>query len=133
MAWIEPADIVAVFPTDASTEGLIAHVQALAEVVIGEQTEPVTSQLAAVMVQITHRFYLATDADGNIVQETLGPHSYTRSSTSGFGLTNAERALLKQAIGESVLWVQPFTRGPLETANTPFAPVDPAAFETDPS
>ena len=71
MAWIEPADIVAVFPTDASTEGLIAHVQALAEVVIGEQTEPVTSQLAAVMVQITHRFYLATDADGNIVQETL--------------------------------------------------------------
>jgi len=131
VAWITPADITDVYPSDGSTEGLIDHVQALAEIEIGTQDTP-TGQLQAVMVQITHRFYLASTGDENIVQETLGPHSYTRAQISGLGLTKAEKALLKKAVGETQFWVQPLSRGDrLETAGIGGRHDEPGGFIDD--
>lgn len=125
MSWITFEDLTAVYPAVASEdtdeiEALIAHVQGLATIEIGAQTEPVGVGLTAAMVQIVHRFYLASGDDVNISQETLGNYSYTRAQISGLGLTNAEKKLLKKAAGQSGFWVQPITRSEdgegLETA-----------------
>jgi len=120
MAWIDPTDVTDVYPSATVTADLVAHVQGLAEVEIGDQTEPVSSKLAAVMVQIVHRFSLAAAGDDNISQEALGPYSYTRATVSGLGLTKTEKRLLKKAAGQSTFWVQPITRSAegkgLETA-----------------
>lgn len=116
MAWITQEDVAAVYPAagDANADqfaALIDHVEGLAEVEIGEQSAPIGRPLAAVMVQIVWRIYLAGDTDDNITQEAIGGYSYTRATIAGFGLTNAEKRQLMKAAGKSSLWVQPITRG----------------------
>jgi hypothetical protein len=115
MAWIEVADVTAVYPTPEPSEALIYHVQALAEIEIGEQDEPVSNGIKAVMVQIVHRFALAGLTDDNIQQETIGGYSYTRSAVAGLGFTNAEKRALRKAAGIGDLSTVDFTRGDLET------------------
>lgn len=111
MPWIEPDDVTAVFPTDAPTQGLIDHVEGLAENEIGSQTEPVSNKLKAVMVQIVHRFSLASNDDDNIRQESIGSYSYTKAMQSGLGLTEREINKLHKAVGKTRLWTQPISRG----------------------
>ncbi len=109
---------------DDSVDPLIAQAQALAEIEIGDRDEPVSRRLSAVMTQIVVRMWRnAQEARQNpagLQQQALGPFSMStqqHSSGAGLALTNAEKALLRKAVGRGSLWVQPFTRGPLETAS----------------
>lgn len=114
--WIATTDVTDVYPDTDVTDGLIGHVQGLAEIEIGEQDEPVSTGLAAAMVQIVHRFALAASDDDNISQETLSSYSYTRTSLSGLGLTRAEKKLLRKAAGINGTWVQPISVASTEGA-----------------
>lgn len=127
MAWITQADVAAVYPAVTGADdfdALIDHVQALAEIEIGTQTEPVTSKLKAVTVDITYRAWRARKAGelnpAGYQSEAIDEYSYQLPQgpvlEAGFGLTNREITRLRKAVGETGLWVQPTTRGPLETA-----------------
>jgi hypothetical protein len=124
MAWITPHQVGAVLHTDLSgdpwIDDLIEHVEGLCEVEIGEQDEPISRRLAAVVTQIAARMWrAAVAAEGNpegISQETIGAYSYSQSTIAALGLTNAEKDSLRKAVGRTGLWVQPTTRGPVETA-----------------
>jgi hypothetical protein len=114
MVWITPADVTAVYASDDPTTAFVDHVQALAEIEIGTIASP-TTKLKAVMVEIVHRMWAAINDDPNVTQEQLG--SWSSSRRSGLSLTNAEKRLLRKAVGRTGLYVQGTTReDQLETA-----------------
>lgn len=123
MAWITVDDVTDVFPSASPTENQIAHVQGLAEAVIGEQDEPVGNALKSVMVEIVHRFWRATVGAATSPQgyqsERVDDYEYQYPAggplLSGFGLTKKDEKDLRRAVGETGLWIQPTTRGPVET------------------
>ena len=123
MAWIEP-EAISDLLGDTFDEGLvdftIDHAQALAEIEIGEQDEPLPRGLRAVTTQIVIRmlrsFAEARSNPEGLNQETLGAWSYSISAVAGLGLTTAEKKLLRKAAGLGPsIGVLRMTRGPLET------------------
>lgn len=119
MSWLEPADVADVYGVEIP-RAFIDHVQALAEVCVGEQTEPISTKLAATFVDVVYRKWLAKEQNpSGITQEQLGPYMYSMQGAPGLGLTDADCKRLKKAAGISGLWVQPLTRGRLETAGPP--------------
>lgn len=130
MAWITPEEVTAVFP-DLATEdtdyiqALIDQVQGLAEVIIGAQATP-SAGLKATMNQIVVRFWrgnkAATANPSGHQSESVEDYSYSDptggsfSQASGLGLTDREKKALRSAVGRTGLWVQPTTRGNVETA-----------------
>jgi hypothetical protein len=116
MAWIAPADVTAVYPSDAPTKGFLDHLQTLAEIEVGTQEAPIKACLKALLVDISHRLAPTIDDDDpNVTQTSLG--SWSQSRKGGLGLTDREIAKLKKCAGLSSLHVQPTTRsaGGLET------------------
>lgn len=124
--WIEPEAVGTLLQRnlggDTYIEKLIEHAQSLAEIEVGEQSDP-SSKLQAVLAQIVARMWQAgQSAQVNPAAHqsgTAGPFTFQDSNpgTAGLGLTNREKSLLKKAAGVGDLWVQPLTRGDrLETA-----------------
>lgn len=109
--------------------GLIDHAQGLAEVEIGEQEEPVSRRLQSVLANVVARMWQSGQSaqinPAGLQSETTGPHTIQdpRAGTAGLGLTDREKDQLRKAVGRTGLWVQPTTRGPLETAPG-FRPVE---------
>lgn len=134
MAWITPADITAVYSDASVTTAFIAHVQSLAEVCIGAQTEPVSAQLKATFIDIAYRKSrdVATNPDG-VTQTQLGAFMEATPGAPGLGLTKTDCKNLKRAIGRTGLWVQPTTRGDVETAayDDPDDPFDNPNIDLD--
>ena len=112
MTWIDTSDVEIVYPTSNPSIMLVAHVQRLAEAVIGPQDTP-TDALKGVMVEIVHRFAAAAAEDPNVQQESLGSWSQTRRV--GLGLTDREKGELRTAVGKGGLWTQQTTRDDVET------------------
>lgn len=116
--WVQPEDIAEVYGAEVS-EGFIRHVQSLAESCVGEH-ETVSNRLKAAFVDVVYRKHLATTHNPEgATQETLGSWSYSVSNAPGLGLTDRDCKALKKAAGISGLWVQPLTRGPVETSGQP--------------
>lgn len=124
--WITPAPVEALLQTDLSDDPyileLVDHAQSLAELEIGEQATP-SRALKAVVAQIVARMWQAgKDAHENpsgANMEVAGPFTTQRTNAgvAGLGLTDREKSLLRQAVKQSGLWVQPTSRGTtLETA-----------------
>jgi hypothetical protein len=124
-AWIDHVPVGVLVQTDLSgddyIEGLIAQAQGLAEVEVGTQATP-SAGLKAVLAQIVARMWQAgKSAQVNpaaMQSETVGPFNYQNpnAGTAGLGLTNREKAALRKAAGVTGLWIQPTTRGEVETA-----------------
>lgn len=124
MAWIEPEAITDLLG-DTFDGGLvdftIDHVQALAEIEVGEQVEPVSRGLKAATTQIVIRmlrsFEEARTNPSGVTQESLGNWSQSVTVVAGLGLTNAEKKLLRKAAGKLPVGVLQISRGDnLETA-----------------
>lgn len=140
MAWIEAADVEVLLQTDLSTDSnidpLIAHVQLLAELEVGEQDAP-SSQLKAVLAQCVARFWQAgQNARVNPAAMTLdqaGPFSFqaAQPGAAGLGLTDREKEMLRKAAGAvSPMWVQPTYRN--DSIETPPVYDDGLGDELDP-
>jgi hypothetical protein len=118
MAWITPARVATLLRIELDNDEyiveLIAHLQALAEVHVGAQTEPISAGLAATFAEVAARKYQASlDSETNptgTTQETIGSYSFTRTSMVGLLLTESEKKALRKAAGKTGLWVQPTTR-----------------------
>ena len=113
MTWIDTSDVEIVYPTSNPSIMLVAHVQRLAEAVIGPQDTP-TDALKGVMVEIVHRFAAAAAEDPNVQQQSLGSWSQTRRV--GLGLTDREKGELRSAAGKPTIHSVRATGG---TARTP--------------
>jgi hypothetical protein len=130
MAWITSAQVSVVLQTDLSADtwidDLIDHVQGLAEVEIGTQTEPVGLGLQSVFAQIVARMWRAGKAAASnpsgYQSEQIDDYRYATPVggapiVAGLALTKTERAALKKAVGQSQFWVQPTMQNAgLETA-----------------
>jgi hypothetical protein len=115
MSWVTPENVEAVYPNSNVSAAFIAHVQSLAEICVGEHDEP-SAKLKAAFTDVVYRKHLATVNNPEAVnQETLGSYSYSMTGAPGLGLTDKDCKSLKKAAGLSGLWVQPTTRGPVET------------------
>lgn len=128
MAWITPDDVIAAYPEADVTPGFIAHIQALAEVCTGVQTEPISSGLKATFVDVVYRKHLAgtTNPEG-INMEVLGPYTRQHTAAPGLGLTRTDCRALKKAVGKSTVGVLSVGGGPLETP--PIHPDDGESIE----
>jgi hypothetical protein len=115
--WITPADVEAVYPGEDITPGFIEHMQALAEVVIGTQTLPISTGLKATFIEMVYRKSrtTATNADG-LTQEAMGGYSYSVAGQPGLGYTRDERRRLRGAAGRSGPQILPTHRDEVETA-----------------
>lgn len=128
MAWITSTAVEPLVQTDLSADtfisALINHAEALAEIEVGVQTEPVSAGLQAVLAQIVARMWRAGQGaavnPGGFQSETSPEYGYSVPTgptlAAGLGLTNQEKKDLKRAAGVNGLWVQPTTRGDVETA-----------------
>lgn len=134
MAWITLDDVEPFvridLADDDTVDRLIAHAQLLAEVEIGDQDEPVSQKLSAVLTQIVVRMWRGSkEAELNpagINQENLGPYGFqTQNSGAGLGLTNAEKKLLRKAAGLTGLSTIRLSRGPVEMADRHVDGLDP--------
>lgn len=131
MAWITSDAVETLLQTDLSSDAyiddLIDHAQGLAEIEVGEQTEPVSAGLQAVLAQIVARMWRAgRGAQANpagVSMEQTGPFmmQFPQPGAAGLGLTKAEVRLLRKAAGMLSVGVLPTTRGDLETPHV----VDP--------
>lgn len=116
-AWIAPADLEAVYPGEDVSVGFIAHIQALAETVIGTQTVPVTTGLKAEMVELVYRKHRVTNAQADgLTQEAIGGYSYSIAGQNGLGLSNREKRNLRAAVGRSGPFIMQTHRDVVETA-----------------
>lgn len=116
-AWIGPADIDAVYPGEDVSVGFIAHIQALAETVIGTQTVPVVNGLRAEMVELVYRKHRVTNAQADgLTQEAMGSYSYSIAGSNGLGLSNREKRNLRAAVGRGGPFVLTTHRDVVETA-----------------
>lgn len=129
MAWITPGDVIAVYPSVSPSQALCDHVQGLAESVIGSQTEPVSTRLKAVMVDIVARFWsksqAAATSPAGYQRERIDDYEYEMPDGAGgigLGLTDAEKEALLLAVGRSILGSIGTTRGSVEMAE-PWNPV----------
>lgn len=122
--WITVRQVASLLQTDLDADpyidDLLTHVQGLAEAEIGVQDTP-TAGLQSVVAQITARMWQAGQSakinPAALQSDTTGPFTFqdTNAGAAGLGLTNRERAALKKAVGRSGIWVQPTTRGDIET------------------
>lgn len=129
MAWITYIQVEPLVQTDLSTDewidDLISHVEGLAEVEIGAQTEPVSTAIQTILAQIVARMWRAGRAastnPAGFQSETSPEYGYSVPTGShleaGFGLTYREKKDLRKAAGLGGLWVQPLTSGTLETSS----------------
>lgn len=137
MTWINRIDVAVVLQRDLDDDpwidDLILQVQGLCEIEIGEQEEPVPRPLAALVTQITARHYRAgVGAAANpagFQTESIEDYTYTVPTgahiEAGLGLTKREKADLRRAVGRGTgLWVQPTTRGPVETPGPECDPLE---------
>lgn len=125
MAWITSAQVGALLQTDLSDDDyiddLITHAEGLAELEVGEQTEPVSAALQSVLSQIVARMWQAgrnAQANpGGFAMEQTGPFAIQspNAGTAGLGLTNREIKALRKAAGLLSIGILPTTRGDLET------------------
>lgn len=125
MAWITPVDVEPIIRQDLSgdsyIDGLITHAQGLAEVEVGEQAEPVSSGLAAILTQVVARMWQdSKSAEVNpagLAMEVSGPFTIqdTTPGVAGLGLTNREIKALRKAAGLRNIGVLSTTRGNVET------------------
>ena len=125
MAWITFAAVEPLVRADLSADpwigGLIDNAQGLAEVEIGEQAEPISTGLQAILAQIVARMWQdSMSAEANpagMAGESIDGYSFQDRTpgTAGLGLTNREKAALKRAAGILPLTVVSTTRGNLET------------------
>lgn len=117
MAWITSTDVEPVLQTDLSSDdyidGLIAHCEALAEGIVGEQDEPVSAQLKAVLAQIVARMWrggrqAASNPEGFQSASIAEEFSYSVPTgahiDAGLGLTNREKKDLRRAAGVAPVW-----------------------------
>lgn len=117
MAWIEPSDVSDVYSTVTPTQALCDHIQGLAESVIGEQDEPISKKLKAVMVEIITQFWAKTkqsekNPDG-FRSERVDDYEYVNfdgSGALGLGLTDKAKKALRLAAGLHPLQVVSTTR-----------------------
>lgn len=124
MSWITERQVSTLLQTDLSDDphidGLIAHVQGLAEVEIGEQATP-SAGVQSITAQIVARMWQAGQSakinPAALQSDTVGPFTIQdpNAGAAGLGLTNREKASLKKAVGKTGIWVQPTTRGDIET------------------
>lgn len=130
MAWITPDQVAPILGHDLTDdpwiEGVVAHVEGLAEAEIGEPELPLSKKLTAVVVDIAVRLWRLSRASGynleGVSRESLGDFTSEQPQPlAGFGLTNAEKDRLRRAVGNNRTWVQPVTRGPLETSGPPMS------------
>lgn len=127
MAWLTPEDVEAVYPAADLTQPQLDHIQGLAEGCIGPQEEPIAARLKAVMVDIAFRFWRGLQAASTNVEgyqaERTPEYGYEYPVggpiLSGFGLTDRECEALRKAVGAAGLWVQPVSRGVVETPSAP--------------
>lgn len=140
MPWITYEDVEPIIQTglsdDPYIEGLIDHVQGLAESVIGDQgSGPLDpGPLASVFAEIVARRWrggkAASSNPAGYQSESVEDYSYSvptgshLAGNAGLGLTKAERKDLKAAVGRTGLWVQPTTRGNVETAPRHHSEID---------
>lgn len=128
MAWITSTDVEVVLQTDLSgdawIDGLIDHVQGLAESVIGlVDDDDVTNRLKSVFAQIVARFWRSGKAAATNPQgyetERIDDYQYQYpaggpSNVSGLGLTNREKKDLRRAAGLRPVWALTIDNSPVE-------------------
>lgn len=137
MAWIESDRVGTLLQTDLSADGyiddLIDHAEALAEAEVGEQTEPVSAALQAVLAQIVARMWQGGQSaqvnPAALTMEQTGPFAMQNpnAGAAGLGLTNREIKALRRAAGKLAVGILPTTRGDLETPHV----IDSWAGELD--